>query len=63
MMEIEGVKTFLGLEDNKEGPFDIVILTVLYALTTSYRLGTALGPYSFINTSMQNELNDQLQDS
>ena len=37
MMEIEGVKTFLGLEENKEGPFDIVILPIPYEMTTSYR--------------------------
>jgi len=60
MMEIEEVKTFLGLEENKEGPFDIVILPIPYEMTTSYREGTEFGPEACIDASTQVELNDDL---
>jgi len=62
-MEIEGVKTFLGLEENKEGPFDIVILPIPYEMTTSYREGTEFGPKACINASTQVEINDELLES
>ena len=59
MMEIGEVKTFLGLEEDKEGPFDIVILPIPYEMTTSYREGTEFGPEACINASTQVEINDE----
>ena len=63
MMEIGEVKTFLGLEEDKEGPFDIVILPIPYEMTTSYREGTEFGPEACINASTQVEINDELLES
>ncbi len=63
MMEIGEMKTFLGLEEDKEGPFDIVILPIPYEMTTSYREGTEFGPEACINASTQVEINDELLES
>ena len=57
-MEHEEVKTFLGLEENIKGPFDIVILPIPYEMTTSYREGTEFGPKACIDASSQVELYD-----
>ena len=58
-MEDEDVKTFLGLEENFKGPFDIVILPIPYEMTTSYREGTEFGPKACIEASSQVELYDE----
>ena len=57
-MEHEEGKTFLGLEENIKGPFDIVILPIPYEMTTSYREGTEFGPKACIDASSQVELYD-----
>ena len=57
-MQHEEVKTFLGLEENIKGPFDIVILPIPYEMTTSYREGTEFGPKACIDASSQVELYD-----
>jgi agmatinase len=61
-MEGQEVKTFLGLEENSEEPFDIVILPIPYEMTTSYREGTEFGPEACIDASSQVELYDKLLD-
>ena len=57
-MQHEEVKTFLGLDENIKGPFDIVILPIPYEMTTSYREGTEFGPKACIDASSQVELYD-----
>ncbi len=61
-MESQEVKTFFGLEENSDGPFDIVILPIPYEMTTSYREGTEYGPEACINASSQVELYDNVLD-
>ena len=48
IMEEAGKKTFLGLEENENGPYDIVILPIPYEMTTSYKEGTEFGPEACI---------------
>ena len=43
-MQESGKKTFLGLNEDENGPYDIVILPIPYEITTSYREGTGFGP-------------------
>ena len=43
-MQESGKKTFLGLNEEENGPYDIVILPIPYEITTSYREGTEFGP-------------------
>ena len=38
-MQESGKKTFLGLNEEENGPYDIVILPIPYEITTSYREG------------------------
>ena len=59
-MKGEERATFLGLKENNEGPFDIVILPIPYEMTTSYREGTEFGPDACIDASTQVELNDRI---
>tara|TARA_B110000008_G_scaffold38874_1_gene35662 strand:- start:252 stop:1187 length:936 start_codon:yes stop_codon:yes gene_type:complete len=61
-MEDSGKKTFLGLEEDKNGPHDIVLLPIPYEMTTSYREGTEFGPEACIDASLQIELFDELLD-
>ena len=62
IMEDSGKKTFLGLEEDKNGPHDIVLLPIPYEMTTSYREGTEFGPEACIDASLQIELFDELLD-
>ena len=62
IMEESGKKTFLGLEEDKNGPHDIVLLPIPYEMTTSYREGTEFGPEACIDASLQIELFDELLD-
>ena len=62
IMEDSGMKTFLGLEEDKNGPHDIVLLPIPYEMTTSYREGTEFGPEACIDASLQIELFDELLD-
>tara|TARA_B100000900_G_scaffold414853_1_gene442756 strand:- start:9904 stop:10923 length:1020 start_codon:yes stop_codon:yes gene_type:complete len=59
-MQDPGKLTFFGLEENCDGPCDIVILPIPYEMTTSYREGTEFGPEACINASYQVELFDEL---
>ena len=61
-MEEAGKMTFLGLEENENGPYDIVILPIPYEMTTSYKEGTEFGPEACIDASLQIELFDELLD-
>ena len=36
--------TFLGLDENEEGPWDVVILPIPFEMTTSWIEGTERGP-------------------
>ena len=60
IMEEAGKMTFLGLEENENGPYDIVILPIPYEMTTSYKEGTEFGPEACISASSQVELFDEL---
>ena len=62
IMEESAKKTFLGLEEDKNGPHDIVLLPIPYEMTTSYREGTEFGPKACIDASSQVELFDELLD-
>ena len=62
IMEDSAKKTFLGLEEDKNGPHDIVLLPIPYEMTTSYREGTEFGPEACIDASLQIELFDELLD-
>ena len=59
-MEGSGSLRFLGLEESKEGPWDVAILQIPLEMTTSYGDGTAGGPRSCIEASVQVELFDPL---
>tara|TARA_A100001037_G_scaffold304191_1_gene340219 strand:+ start:10923 stop:11840 length:918 start_codon:yes stop_codon:yes gene_type:complete len=52
--------TFLGLEESKDGPWDIVILPIPFEMTTSWGEGTEDGPAACISASSQVELYDPL---
>ena len=52
-MQESGKKTFLGLNEDENGPYDIVILPIPYEITTSYREGTEFGPEACIDASSQ----------
>ena len=54
-MQESGKKTFLGLNEDENGPYDIVILPIPYEITTSYREGTEFGPEACIDASSQVE--------
>ena len=62
IMDESGKMTFFGLEENENGPYDIVILPIPYEMTTSYREGTEFGPNACISASSQVELFDDLLD-
>lgn len=62
IMEEPSKMTFLGLEEDENGPHDIVILPIPYEMTTSYREGTEFGPKACIDASLQVELYDELLD-
>ena len=55
IMEEPSKMTFLGLEEDENGPHDIVILPIPYEMTTSYREGTEFGPKACIDASLQVE--------
>ena len=61
-MQESGKKTFLGLNEDENGPYDIVILPIPYEITTSYREGTEFGPEACIDASSQVELYDEMLD-
>ena len=61
-MQESGKKTFLGLNEEENGPYDIVILPIPYEITTSYREGTEFGPEACIDASSQVELYDEMLD-
>ena len=52
--------TFLGLDENEEGPWDVVILPIPFEMTTSWIEGTERGPAACIEASSQVELYDPL---
>ncbi|MEC7720634.1 MAG: arginase family protein [Candidatus Thermoplasmatota archaeon] len=59
-MEEQQKVTFLGLEESKDGPWDIVILPIPFEMTTSWGEGTEDGPAACISASSQVELYDPL---
>ena len=59
-MEEQQKVTFLGLEESKDGPWDIVILPIPFEMTTSWGEGTKDGPAACISASSQVELYDPL---
>jgi len=61
-MQESDKKTFLGLNEDENGPYDIVILPIPYEITTSYREGTEFGPEACIDASSQVELYDEMLD-
>tara|TARA_B100000575_G_scaffold50425_1_gene37208 strand:- start:46677 stop:47612 length:936 start_codon:yes stop_codon:yes gene_type:complete len=52
--------TFLGLDEDQEGPWDVVILPIPFEMTTSWIEGTELGPSACIEASSQVELYDPI---
>ena len=52
--------TFLGLDEDEEGPWDVVILPIPFEMTTSWIEGTERGPAACIEASSQVELYDPL---
>ena len=59
-MEDSGRPRFLGLEESESGPWDAVVLSVPFEMTTSWGEGTEHGPAACIEASSQVELYDPL---
>ena len=59
-MEEQQKVTFLGLEESDEGPWDLVVLSIPFEMTTSWGEGTENGPEACIIASSQVELYDPL---
>tara|TARA_B100000686_G_scaffold341055_1_gene417796 strand:- start:3438 stop:4373 length:936 start_codon:yes stop_codon:yes gene_type:complete len=59
-MEESGSPTFLGLDEEKSGPWDIVLLQIPLEMTCSYGEGTQHGPKACIEASCQVELHDSM---
>ena len=59
-MDGEANPTFLGLSESNEGPWDVVILSIPFEMTTSWGEGTEHGPAAAIEASSQVELYDPL---
>ena len=59
-MDGDTTPTFLGLNEDSEGPWDIIFLPIPFEMTTSWGEGTEYGPMAAIQASSQVELYDTL---
>tara|TARA_Y100001970_G_scaffold30856_1_gene38303 strand:- start:10206 stop:11138 length:933 start_codon:yes stop_codon:yes gene_type:complete len=59
-MEGDTTPTFLGLDEESEGPWDVVFIPIPFEMTTSWGEGTEHGPMATIEASSQVELYDPL---